>query len=96
MHCLQGAGIETHGVNPIAIKIMQEDNIDISHHTSNHIDEYRNIPFDFVITVCDHAKEHCPYLPTNAQQIHHNFTDPSKIKGSETNIYKPLERPAKR
>lgn len=80
------AGIETHGVNPIAIKIMQEDDIDISHHTSNHIDEYRNIPFDFVITVCDHAKENCPYFPTNAKQIHRDFTDPSKIKGSEIEV----------
>ncbi|WP_447640330.1 MULTISPECIES: arsenate reductase ArsC [Chitinophagaceae] len=83
---IYSAGIETHGVNPTAIRIMQEDRIDISHHTSNHIEEYRNIPFDFVITVCDHAKEHCPYFPTNAKQIHHNFTDPSKIAGSETKV----------
>src|ERR1700733_12381237 len=67
------AGIETHGVNPRAIEIMKEDGIDISHHTSNHIDEYPNIDFDFVITVCDHAKEQCPYFPSSAKQFHHNF-----------------------
>ena len=51
------AGVETHGVNPRAILIMAEDGIDISGHTSNNIDEYRDIDFDFVITVCDNAKE---------------------------------------
>ncbi|MEQ1552891.1 MAG: arsenate reductase ArsC [Ferruginibacter sp.] len=50
------AGIETHGVNPLAIETMKEDNIDISHHTSNNIEEYRKVDFDFVITVCDNAK----------------------------------------
>src|SRR5438128_1378420 len=67
------AGIETHGVNPRAVKIMKGDGIDISHQTSNHINEYRNIDFDFVITVCDHAKEKCPYFPSSAKQLHHNF-----------------------
>ena len=60
------AGVETHGVNPKAIETMKEDGIDISHHTSNNIDEYRNIDFDFVITVCDNAKERCPFFPTKA------------------------------
>jgi arsenate reductase (thioredoxin) len=64
------AGIETHGVNPRAIATMKEDGIDISAHTSNNIDEYRAIDFDFVITVCDNAKERCPYFPTKAQLFH--------------------------
>ena len=80
------AGIETHGVNPKAITTMKEAGIDISHHTSNHINEYKDIQFDFLITVCDHAKENCPYFPTNAKQFHHNFTDPSKKVGSEEEI----------
>ena len=50
------AGVETHGVNPKAITTMQEDGIDISNHTSNNIDEYYDIDFDFVITVCDNAR----------------------------------------
>lgn len=80
------AGIETHGVNPRAIAIMKEYGIDISGHTSNNIDEYRNIDFDYVITVCDHAKENCPYFPTNADKFHQNFPDPAKATGSEEEI----------
>lgn len=80
------AGVETHGVNPKAIYFMQEDGIDISGHTSNNILEYTDVKFDFVITVCDHAKEVCPYFPTNAIMLHHNFEDPSKVNGTEEAI----------
>ncbi|WP_262148103.1 arsenate reductase ArsC [Chryseobacterium foetidum] len=80
------AGVETHGVNPMAVKTMKEDGIDISNHTSNNIDEYRNIDFDYVITVCDNAKERCPYFPTNAQKIHYNFPDPAKAIGTDEEI----------
>lgn len=80
------AGVETHGVNPKAIATMKEDGIDISHHTSNNIDEYRNIDFDFVITVCDNAKERCPFFPTKAQKFHYNFPDPAKATGSDDEI----------
>lgn len=80
------AGIETHGVNPGAVAAMLEDGIDISKHTSNHIDEYREIDFDLVITVCDNAKERCPYFPTNAQKFHHNFPDPAKATGTEEEV----------
>lgn len=80
------AGVETHGVNPRAIATMKEDGIDISAHTSNHVDEYRDIDFDFVITVCDHAREVCPYFPTNAQKFHYNFPDPAKATGDEAAI----------
>jgi arsenate reductase len=80
------AGVETHGVNPRAIATMKEDGIDISNHTSNNIEEYRNIYFDFVITVCDNAKERCPYLPSNAKKFHQNFPDPAKAEGNEAEI----------
>lgn len=80
------AGVETHGVNPRAIATMKEDGIDISGHTSNHVDEYRDIDFDFVITVCDHAREVCPYFPTNAKKFHHNFPDPAKALGDEVTV----------
>jgi arsenate reductase len=80
------AGVETHGVNPKAIQIMAEDNIDISAHTSNNVDEYINIPFDYVITVCDNAKERCPYFPTKAERFHQNFPDPAKATGSEEEV----------
>ena len=80
------AGVETHGVNPRAIAIMKEDGIDISNHTSNNVNEYTKIPFDYVITVCDNAKERCPYFPTKAQLFHHNFPDPAKATGTEEEI----------
>lgn len=80
------AGVETHGVNPRAIETMLEEGIDISQHTSNHIDEYRDVEFDLVFTVCDHAKERCPFFPTKAMKIHFNFPDPAKAQGSEEEI----------
>ena len=85
------AGIETHGVNPKAIQVMAEDGVDISHHTSNNVDEYTNIPFDYVITVCDNAKENCPYFSTKAVKLHHNFPDPAKAKGTEEEINQQFE-----
>jgi arsenate reductase len=80
------AGVETHGVNPKAIETMASDGIDISGHTSNHVDEYLNIPFELIITVCDHASERCPIFPSTAQRIHHNFPDPAKATGSTQEI----------
>lgn len=80
------AGIETHGVNPKAVETMAADGIDISHHTSNNINEYTNIDFDYVITVCDNAKESCPYFPTKAVKLHYNFPDPAKAVGTEEEV----------
>lgn len=80
------AGIETHGVNPRAIAIMKEDGIDISHHTSNNVSEYASVEFDYVITVCDNAKENCPYFPAKVKMLHQNFPDPAKAKGTEEEI----------
>lgn len=78
------AGIETHGLNPGAVAIMKEDHLDITNHTSNHIDEYADIDFDYIITVCDHANENCPFIPSkNALRLHHNFFDPSKVVGTD-------------
>ena len=74
------AGIEKHGLNKNAVKCMAEIGLDISDYNSNHIDEYINESFDFIITVCDNANETCPILPnSNAKKIHRNFKDPSKI-----------------
>jgi arsenate reductase len=78
------AGIETHGLNKRAVSIMHEAGIDISEHTSNHVDEYADIPFEHIITVCDHAHENCPYIPSEqAQRWHHNFSDPSKLDSKD-------------
>lgn len=83
---IYSAGIEIHGVNPNAIATMNEIGIDISFHTSNHVNEYAAIAFDYVITVCDSAKESCPYFPTMAQKFHYNFPDPAKAIGTEAEI----------
>jgi arsenate reductase len=76
------AGVEIHGLNPFAVGIMSEDGIDISKSTSNHVDEYADITFDYVITVCDNAKEACPFFPSQTKTIHHSFEDPSKASGT--------------
>lgn len=89
---IYSAGIETHGVNPRAVKTMAEDHIDISGHTSNHVDEYKNIAFDYVITVCDNAQEACPFFAGNVQRFHHNFPDPAKAAGTEEEIMNEFRR----
>lgn len=86
------AGIETHGVNPKAIPVMAEDHIDISGHTSNHVDEYLEIPFDYVITVCDNANEACPYFPGSVKRFHQNFPDPAKATGTEAEVMNEFRR----
>lgn len=80
------AGVETHGVNPKAIATMKEDGIDISNYTSNNIEEYFDVDFDYVITVCDNAKERCPFFPTKAKKFHYNFPDPAKATGTDEEI----------
>lgn len=71
---------------------MAEDGIDIHTHTSNHIDEYINIDWDFIITVCDHANENCPFISApNAIRLHRDFNDPSKMKGSDEEVHKAFE-----
>lgn len=80
------AGLETHGVNPRAISVMREDGVDISDHTSNHISEYADLDFDFVLTVCDNARENCPYFPSKVKTLHKNFPDPAKATGSEQQV----------
>lgn len=86
------AGIETHGVNPRAIAIMAEDGIDISGHTSNHVDEYCDVSFDLVLTVCDNAQERCPFFPSNAVRIHHNFPDPAKAQGTDDEVMESFRK----
>lgn len=83
---IYSAGIETHGVNPKAVQVMKEDGIDISAHTSNNVNEYSHIVFDYIITVCDNANENCPFFPSKAKRFHQNFTDPAKTNGSEEEI----------
>ncbi len=73
------AGIETHGLNPDAVSVMAEAGIDISGHRSKHVDELRGIDFDYVVTVCGHANEHCPVFPGGTKIIHVGFDDPPRL-----------------
>ena len=77
------AGIEPSVVNPLAIAAMREINIDISGHRSKSVDEFIGQEFDYVITVCDNAKEHCPIFPGSTQRLHWSFTDPAAAEGDE-------------
>jgi arsenate reductase len=86
------AGVEIHGVNPRAVKVMAEAGIDISNHTSNHVDEYKDVNFDVVITVCDNAKERCPLFPAKAKKIHHRFPDPAGARGTEAEILEEFRK----
>jgi len=80
------AGIEAHGLNPRAVQIMAEDGVDISGHSSELVEAYADRQFDYFLTVCDHARENCPYLPGNAIRNHHSFPDPAKATGTEEEI----------
>ncbi len=73
------AGIETHGLNPMAVEAMKKSGVDISHHHSKLVDELSDIPFDLVITVCGHADKNCPLFPGKSKIIHHGFDDPPKL-----------------
>jgi len=77
------AGTQSTRINPLAIKAMAEKGIDISHHTSDHLDKYMGMEFDYVITVCDNANESCPYFPTSEAKWHWSFEDPSAATGTE-------------
>ena len=80
----KSAGTHPELVNNFAIRVMEEMGIDMMHNRSNHVDEFASESFDYVITVCDNAKENCPYIPATIKNIHQAFTDPAKAIGSES------------
>ena len=80
---VESAGTNPGHVRPEAIAAMREIGIDISSHRSKHVDEFQNQSFDYVLTVCDNAKETCPIYPGQTNRIHHNFEDPAAVEGSE-------------
>jgi len=73
------AGIETHGLNPYAVKVMKEAGVDISAHRSKLVTEVKDIQFDYVVTVCGHANETCPFFPGKTKVVHVGFDDPPKL-----------------
>ncbi len=78
------AGIETHGLNPHAVKVMREAGVDISHQESKLLDELGDVQFDYVVTVCGHAHENCPFFSGKARVIHKGFDDPPKLAAAAT------------
>ena len=76
------AGVEPHGMNPLAVKAMAEAGVDLSAQRSKHIDELKHVPFDYVVTVCDHANETCPTFPGKVKRIHVGFDDPPRLAKS--------------
>jgi arsenate reductase len=80
------AGTEVTKVNPYVIKSMAAVGIDLSNHRSKHLSEFLNEKFDYVVTVCDNAKEACPFFPNAKNRLHYSFSDPSKLTGGEEEI----------
>ncbi|MBZ0207875.1 MAG: arsenate reductase ArsC [Flavobacteriales bacterium] len=89
---VRSGGVEAHGLNPRAVAVMAEDGVDISGGTSDLVDAWQHVPFDHVITVCDSARERCPWFPSNAQHWHHDFPDPAKTTGDEAEIMAEFRR----
>ena len=73
------AGLERHGLNPNAVRVMSEIGIDISGHKSKTVDDLNGVRFDYVVTVCDHAHEACPYFPAKTKLMHQGFDDPPRL-----------------
>ena len=79
------AGVEPHGLNPLAVQVMREAGVDISGHRSKHVDELKDVRFDYVVTVCGNANEACPVFPGNVKRIHVGFDDPPALaRGART------------
>jgi arsenate reductase len=76
------AGVQTKGLDPRAVLVMSEAGVDISHHRSKHVDEVMDIPIDYVITVCNHARESCPLFPRPVKKIHVGFDNPPALAKS--------------
>jgi len=77
------AGVEPYLVHPYAIDVMREIGIDISQHRSKHVDEFKESPFDFMVTLCDSAAASCPLFEGEGKRIHHAFTNPADAQGTE-------------
>ena len=73
------AGLEAHGLNPNAVKVMQEEGVDLTPQKSQRVEEVKTIPFDIVVTVCGHADENCPVFSCSTAVMHHGFADPPKL-----------------
>lgn len=83
---IRSAGVETHGLNPRAVAIMQEDNVDISQQTSDLIDSDYFKQCDLIVTLCGDARDKCPVIPHTSKHLHWDLPDPARVTGSEVKI----------
>lgn len=89
---VRSAGLEPHGVNPRAVAVMAEAGVDISRHSSDHVDKYLGEQFDYVITVCDNAAQNCPVFPGGGERLHWPFEDPAQAAGTDEEILQVFRR----
>ena len=86
------AGVDPHRVNERAVAVMAEAEVDISGQYSKHLNDLSGLEFDYVVTVCDNAREHCPLYPKKTKMIHHQFDDPSFVIGTEEQVTAEFRR----
>ena len=86
------AGTHPEAVNPMAIAVMKEDGIDISSHTGKSVNQFSNQKFDYIITVCDKARENCPYFPGRGKRIHRSFEDPAAVSGTDAEMLQAFRK----
>ncbi|MGB2753539.1 MAG: arsenate reductase ArsC [Phycisphaerae bacterium] len=86
------AGTSPHGLDPRAVRVMAEEGVDISGQRSKHVDEVCRIPFDYVVTVCDRARDACPVFPGKARALHAGFEDPAAAQGTEEEVLAVFRR----
>ena len=86
------AGVRPQKVSQRAIQVMREAGVDISEQRSEHVDDYTNVDFDYVVTVCDNAKEQCPVFPKNVHTVHKKFDDPAAVIGTEEQVMAEFRR----
>lgn len=90
------AGLDPKGLHPLAVKVMAEAGVDISRQYSKHVRTLHGVAFDLVVTLCDHAQEHCPLFPGRTRVLHRSFPDPASKKGSESEVLAAFRRARER
>ncbi len=86
------AGVNPQGLHPLAVRVMAEAGVDISGQSSKHVQDLKDIPFDYVVTVCDSARESCPLFPGKTKVVHRSFADPAAARGGEAEVLAVFRR----
>lgn len=86
------AGSDPSQIDPLVVKVMGEEGMDVSHCKSKSLDVFQNDHFDYVVTVCDQIQESCPFFPNGRKRIHKSFSDPARFKGKKENVIEEYKR----